>query len=136
VDLIAPLSHQMSILAQASTGEAFGPVVSIVSALGGTGFAVWYAWYMTTTQIPRINSEHRSAVAQLVAEFRMEQKETRELFQHSLAMIERDGERNAMAIDRLCDKLGHPGPLAVKTDSVVIKGRDSDPSVNVVRDKR
>jgi hypothetical protein len=32
--------------------------------------------------------------------------------------------------------LGHPGPLAVKTDSVVIKGRDSDPSVNVVREKR
>jgi hypothetical protein len=134
VDLIAPLAHQ-AILAQAST-DGIGAIAAIATALTGSGFAVWYAWYMTTTQIPRINLEHRDAIKDLVAEFRAEQKETRELFTHSLAMIERDGERNAMAIDKLCDKLGHPGPLAVKTDSVVIKGRDSDPSVNVVREKR
>ncbi|MGC1273915.1 MAG: hypothetical protein WBC44_09425 [Planctomycetaceae bacterium] len=132
MELLAPLSHQAFLVAQASA-DGIGSVAAIVTALTGSGFAVWYAWYMTTTQIPRINAEHRDAVAQLVAEFRMEQKETRELFQHSLAMIERDGERNAMAIDRLCDKLGHPGPLSVKADSVVIKGRDSDPSVNVTR---
>lgn len=125
----------IAILAQVPTDGSVGTITAIVTALTGSGFAVWYAWYMTTTQIPRINAEHRQAVTNLVAEFRAEQKETRELFQHSLAMIERDGERNAMAIDRLCDKLGHPGPLAVKTDSVVIKGRDSDPKMNVSREK-
>jgi hypothetical protein len=133
VDLIAPLAHQ-AILAQAST-DGIGAIAAIATALTGSGFAVWYAWYMTTTQIPRINLEHRDAIKDLVAEFRAEQKETRELFTHSLAMIERDGERNAMAIDKLCDKLGQPGPLGIKTDSVVIKGRDSDPSVSVVRGK-
>lgn len=124
----------MTIIAQATTDGSVGTITAIVTALTGSGFAVWYAWYMTTTQIPRINAEHRETVSSILSEFRAEQRETREVFQHSLAVIERDNERNAMAIDRLCNKLGQPGPLSVKADSVVISKSKSDPNQNVLRD--
>jgi hypothetical protein len=36
-----------------------------VSAVGSLGFAIWFAWYTTTTAIPRQQQEHRQQIKEL-----------------------------------------------------------------------
>jgi hypothetical protein len=72
--------------------------ISVGSALGSVGFAVWYGWYVTTRTIPKIvedhqltsdkvSSNHRAVVDKLVTEFREEQREERRCFTQTLDTI-------------------------------------------------
>ncbi len=42
------------------------------------GFAVWYAWYVTTRTIPDMNTRHAETIQKLVEDFRQEAREQRE----------------------------------------------------------
>jgi hypothetical protein len=60
-----------------------------LNALGGLtslGFAVWYAWYVTTKTIPERDKVHAATISEIVTEFREESKEQR---QAQVATVER-----------------------------------------------
>lgn len=51
------------ILAEAAIGLTdFTPVVS---AIGSLGFAIWFAYYTTTTTLPNQQKEHRDQIREL-----------------------------------------------------------------------
>lgn len=71
-----------------------------LNTLGGLtslGFAVWYAWYVTTRTIPERDKTHAETISGLVSEFREEQKETR-------AANEKTMERQATAFEKAVHK--------------------------------
>lgn len=35
-------------------------ILPVVSMVGSLGFAVWYAWYVTTVAIPKLMADHRA----------------------------------------------------------------------------
>lgn len=37
-----------------------GSILPMVSMIGSLGFAVWYAWYVTTVAIPKLMDNHRA----------------------------------------------------------------------------
>jgi len=37
-----------------------GTILPAVSMVGSLGFAVWYAWYVTTVAIPKLMADHRA----------------------------------------------------------------------------
>lgn len=44
--------------------------LQISSGLASLGFAVWYAWWVTTRTIPEMQQRHDAVVRELVGEFR------------------------------------------------------------------
>ncbi len=51
------------------------------------GFAVWYAWYVTTRTIPDMNARHAETIQKLVEEFRQEAREQREQHRADIAQF-------------------------------------------------
>ena len=47
------------IASQTATTGSDALLAGLVGSIGGTGFSVWYGWYVTTKAIPRIVCEHR-----------------------------------------------------------------------------
>lgn len=68
------------------------------------GFAVWYAWWVTTKTIPERDKVHSETIASLVKEFRDEAKEQRQ--QHTLAVekIDSSMDRLSTVIERAISK--------------------------------
>lgn len=48
---------------------------AIVSAIAGPGFAVWYAFYMTTKRLPEVERGHKETVEKLTTDHKAETKE-------------------------------------------------------------
>jgi len=59
----------MLLLAEAVTQIDFSSVTPIVSAIGSLGFAIWFAYYTTTTTLPNQQKEHREAIKELSVNF-------------------------------------------------------------------
>lgn len=59
-----------------------------LNAAGGLtslGFAVWYAWFVTTKTIPERDKVHAETIKTMTEEFRDEQKETRAAFKEAMS---------------------------------------------------
>lgn len=55
------------------------PYLQIASGFASLGFAVWYAWYATTVTIPNIVAQNSTTIANMLAEFKTELKEQRQV---------------------------------------------------------
>lgn len=53
------------LLTLADAGVNLTDAMPAVSAVGSLGFAIWFAWYTTTTAIPNQQKEHREAIDKL-----------------------------------------------------------------------
>lgn len=66
----------LNVLAQ--TGSETMPLwAQIAGGIASLGFAVWYAWFTTTTTIPRLQEAAKQERDSILAEFRAEAKEQR-----------------------------------------------------------
>lgn len=53
------------LLILADAGVSLTDAMPAISAVGSLGFAIWFAWYTTTTTIPNQQKEHREAIDRL-----------------------------------------------------------------------
>lgn len=51
----------------ASTTDIVTNVMPALSSIGSTGFAIWFAYYTTTTTLPTQQKEHREVVDKIVS---------------------------------------------------------------------
>lgn len=58
-----------------------------ISAVAGPGFAVWYAWYMTTRRIPEIELAHKSTIDRMQVEHSAEVKSLIENFRADIRSL-------------------------------------------------
>lgn len=49
----------------ADAGIGLTDVTPVVSAIGSLGFAIWFAYYTTTTTLPNQQKEHRDQIREL-----------------------------------------------------------------------
>lgn len=64
------------------------------------GFAVWYAWWVTTKTIPERDKTHAETIAGLVKEFRDETKEQRQVHIAAVDKIDNSLDKLASVIER------------------------------------
>lgn len=93
-----------------SVGVVLGQVETLpdnapnwLNAAGGLtslGFAVWYAWWVTTKTIPERDKIHAETVKVLVDEFRAESKEQRQLHTAAVDKIDVSMDRLSTVIER------------------------------------
>lgn len=88
-------------------GQADSPVqdgipnwLNAAGGLTSLGFAVWYAWFVTTKTIPERDRVHAETIGNLVQEFRLEAKEQRQLHTAAVDKIDSSMDRLAAAIER------------------------------------
>ena len=74
------------LLAQ-GTSEMMPLWMQIGGGVISLGFAVWYAWYVTTRTIPDMNARHGETIQNLVEEFRQEAREQREQHRTDIAQF-------------------------------------------------
>lgn len=77
--------------------NACGGIVSL-------GFAVWYAWWVTTKTIPERDKVHAETIQSLVQEFRTEAKEQRQLHTAAVDKIDVSMDRLSSVIERALSK--------------------------------
>lgn len=75
------------ILAQQQLAPDLGSWGQVASTIVSTGFAVWYAWHVTTKTLPEKDKLHKEAIDAVVSEFREESHESRETFKQALSDI-------------------------------------------------
>lgn len=90
------------VLGQVDADQA-GTTSNWLNAGGGIvslGFAVWYAWWVTTKTIPERDKTHAETISGLVKEFRDETKEQRQLHVAAVEKIDNSLDRLANVIER------------------------------------
>lgn len=75
------------ILAQAGAVPDLGSWGQVASTIVSTGFAVWYAWHVTTKTLPEKDRLHQEAVKSIVDEFHRDAAEARDTFKQALTDI-------------------------------------------------
>lgn len=60
------------------TGD-FGNWLGFISNFGIGGVLVWYLYYTTSVLVPRMQDTHQAAIREIVAEFRSDLKDERNL---------------------------------------------------------
>lgn len=78
-----------------------------LNAAGGLtslGFAVWYAWFVTTKVMPERDKTHAETVSGLVKEFRDEAREQRQLHTATVDKIDVSMDRLTTTIERALQK--------------------------------
>lgn len=78
-----------------------------LNAAGGLtslGFAVWYAWWVTTKTIPERDKIHAETINSIVKEFREESKEQRQLHTAAVDKIDVSMDRLSTVIERALQK--------------------------------
>lgn len=53
------------LLLAAETAIGIADITPVVSAVGSLGFAIWFAYYTTTTTLPNQQKEHRDQIKEL-----------------------------------------------------------------------
>ena len=113
----------LQILADAAGGEntTIRDIGAITSMLSGFGFAVWYAWYMTTSRIPAIEKLHAEQLKESQTAYREQLSESERRHEQNVSrMIDNfradqtamwnikreDDQRLALAIDKLSECIG------------------------------
>lgn len=71
-DLHGQTSQASAPDANAAEVDYLKSIGTVVSAVAGPGFAVWYAWYMTTKRLPEIEDGHKETMAQLRVDHKAE----------------------------------------------------------------
>lgn len=78
-----------------------------LNAAGGLtslGFAVWYAWFVTTKTIPERDKVHADTIQGLVKEFRDEAKEQRQVHTQAVEKIDSSMDRLSTVIEKALSK--------------------------------
>jgi hypothetical protein len=114
----------LQILAEAAAGgesTVVRDIGAVTSMISGFGFAVWYAWYMTTSRIPAIEKIHAEQLQESQKGFREQLRESEQRHEVNVSkMIDNfradqtamwnikreDDQRLAQAIDRLSECIG------------------------------
>lgn len=68
------------------------------------GFAVWYAWWVTTKTIPERDKVHAETIDGLVKEFRAEAKEQRQVHSQAVEKIDSSMDRLSTVIEKSLTK--------------------------------
>ena len=81
--------------------------IQISGGVISLGFAVWYAWYVTTRTIPDMNTRHAETIQKLVDDFRQKSREQRELHRTDIAQFwaahREESERLQVGLRQLAD---------------------------------
>lgn len=113
----------IAILAEAAAGESstIRDIGAVTSMISGFGFAVWYAYYMTTSRIPAIEKIHAEQLAGSQSAYREQLRESEQRHEQNVSrMIDNfradqtamwnikrdDDQRLAQAIDKLSECIG------------------------------
>lgn len=114
MSIIEATTTAVSGLVIGGAGVVLGQIESIppnasnwLNAGGGLvslGFAVWYAWWVTTKTIPERDKVHAETVQALVQEFRQEAKEQRQLHTAAVDKIDVSMDRLSSVIERALSK--------------------------------
>jgi hypothetical protein len=114
----------LQILAEAAAGgesTMVRDIGAVASMISGFGFAVWYAWYMTTSRIPAIEKTHADQLAESRKDYRDQLRDSEQRHEQNVmkmidnfradqtamwAIKREDDQRLAQAIDRLSECIG------------------------------
>jgi len=113
----------LELLAEATNGESstIRDIGAVTSMISGFGFAVWYAWYMTTSRIPAIEKIHAEQLAESRKDYRDQLRDSEQRHEQNVmkmidnfradqtamwAIKREDDQRLAQAIDRLSECIG------------------------------
>lgn len=94
--VIGVLSGAMGLLA--SETVAADGWLNVAGGLTSLGFAVWYAWYVTTKVMPEKDRVHKETIDGLVRGFREETSDQRASHERNIDQL---GERIVNAIERI-----------------------------------
>jgi len=86
------------LLAQASVGDSPVSWTSVIAALSGGGFSLWYGWYTTSVTVPKmqadgnatiakVNADNNAVITRLVADFREEMKMERQFHDNQITRL-------------------------------------------------
>jgi hypothetical protein len=92
------------VLGQAAIPESAPSWLNAGGGLVSLGFAVWYAWWVTTKTIPERDKVHAETITGLVKEFRDEAKEQRQIHSAAVDKIDSSMDRLSTVIERALQK--------------------------------
>lgn len=59
----------LTLAAETANQLDIAPMLPAISTIGSMGFAVWYAWYITTVAIPKLLDSHKQERTEMQARF-------------------------------------------------------------------
>jgi hypothetical protein len=123
---VLPLPHPGT-LAAVDTSSAIDPILKLIESLGVLGVLVWYLWYVTSRDRPRVDARHAASTQDLLSGFRAEAKEQREATALSIGSIleeMKEGQRVVLSVVENCSNVRLLLEQRVGSQDLRIGGQD------------
>jgi hypothetical protein len=97
-----------SAIAMTDFASPVDPFLKLIESLGVLGVLVWYLWYVTSRDRPRIEKAHQESITAIVQNFRDESKEQRQAtgvnIAHIIGQMEKQSD-TVLAVVKNCASL-------------------------------